>query len=294
MFSKAPVSANRIAALWPASILLLAGLVLLAVHLHPLDLAIWFLVCLAGTYAYWRLEPPDDEKEEVKADKVRSRLAEEETLRSWFDLLKLEYDKAAERYDNIYRAVWQNFSYMAVLAGGILTFGAKDLDPAFASFLALTPLTFWFLATFLPLDHYGDETRKRLSRIEDQINEIYFPQETDPKLKHFKLFRDSKYKWRVREAVAIFGVVVSTVWALMAVLVIHRALDGRPLTTPGRTVQGEPQPSKAEILNPSTEGVRDSLAVLSRRLVSIDSLLRVQLRPPGHVPPTRQIKRRKS
>src|SRR5881628_300092 len=82
--SKVPVSANRIAALWPASILFIAGLVLLAMHLHPVDLAMWFLVCLAGARAYRRLKPPDDEKEEVEADKVRSRLDEKETLQSWF------------------------------------------------------------------------------------------------------------------------------------------------------------------------------------------------------------------
>jgi hypothetical protein len=37
-----------------------------------------------------------------------------------FELLKLEYEKAAERYENVYRAMWQNFSYLSLISAGTL------------------------------------------------------------------------------------------------------------------------------------------------------------------------------
>src|SRR5436190_14389232 len=112
----------------------------------------------------------------------------------WYELKTLEYKLAAERYDNIYQAVWQNFSYMAILSGGIATFGVKDqggLQPHLVA-LALTPLLFWFLASYLPLDHYGNETRERLAAIETELNNLYFSGEKDPKLQHFRLFEATK------------------------------------------------------------------------------------------------------
>ena len=40
-----------------------------------------------------------------------------------FEAFKLEYEKAAQRDENVYRAIWQNFHYMAFFAGGIFAFG---------------------------------------------------------------------------------------------------------------------------------------------------------------------------
>ncbi len=272
---------KRIIVLWPIGVMLFAAFTLLAMQLRLEDLVIWLFICFASGYALYRLKADSSTEQEGARVDIQSRVALKETTKAWFDLLKLEYEKAADRYDNIYRAIWQNFSYMAVLAGGILTFGSKDLDRVFVYFLALTPLTFWFVATFLPMDHYGDETRKRLSSIEDQINLIYFPKKTDPQLKHFKLFKASKYKWRVREIVAIFGCIISALWALMAVLSIHNVLDGRSVSASSQAVRVGPQPFHVEVRDPRLPAVRDSLATLSRRVQSVDSLLRCRLIPLG-------------
>lgn len=52
----------------------------------------------------------------------------EKDLTRGFELFKLEYQQAADRFENIYKAIWQIFSYMGVLAAGILTFGARNLS----------------------------------------------------------------------------------------------------------------------------------------------------------------------
>jgi len=272
--------------------LLFATVALLAVllaHAGTLDLIAWAVLLVLGAWRFMTLSNSESDKEkqereEQEARDLSSHLDEQRRLEKWFELKQLEYDKAADRYDNIYQAVWRNFSYMAVLAGGILTFAAKDLDPAVAYCLALTPLAFWFIATFLPMDHYGDETRKRLSTIEDEINRIYFPKATDPRLQHFRSFKLSKYKWRVQDAVRYFGVTVTVVWTLMAVLAVHHAVDpsSRPqVATARQAFQLEPQPFHVEVRDLETPAVRDSLARLSRRMQSLDSLLRCRLTPVG-------------
>src|SRR4028119_2267799 len=70
-----------------------------------------------------------------------------------FEAFKLEYEKAAERYENVYRAVWQNFYYMAFFAGGLFAFSPDALPLALRGGIGLTPLVFWFWASFLPLDY---------------------------------------------------------------------------------------------------------------------------------------------
>jgi hypothetical protein len=90
------------------------------------------------------------------------------------ELYKLEYEKAAIRYEDIYKAVWQNFSYMAVLAGAILTFGEKALGPGAAALVACIPLLFWYWATYEPLNRYGDRVERRLSEIEQVVNAEFF------------------------------------------------------------------------------------------------------------------------
>src|SRR5688500_11192956 len=61
-----------------------------------------------------------------------------------FDAFKMEYEKAAERYENVYRAVWQNFYYMAFFAGGIFAFGPARLPLPLLAAIGLVPLVFWF------------------------------------------------------------------------------------------------------------------------------------------------------
>jgi hypothetical protein len=278
---------------WVASLVVeVAALGAFLAYAWPVDVVIGLILFTAVA---WRLnslqtglsEKEKDEqrkREEKESRELPSPFYEAQRLEKWFELKKLEYDKAADRYDNIYRAAWQNFSYLAVLSGGILAFGAKDLYWATAYCLALTPLAFWYIATFLPLDHYGDKTRNRLSLIEDEINQIYFPKPTDPKLRHFTSFRVSKYKWRVQDAVGYFGIVVCLFWVQMVVLAAHHAVDpssARPEVLPRQALQLEPQPLHVEISNPEIATLRESLTFVSRKVQSIDSLLRCRMMAVG-------------
>ena len=74
-------------------------------------------------------------------------------------LLKMEYRAAAQRYENIYRAMWQIFSYMLAISSGILVFGKDTLETWLLFTLVLLPLYFWFFSTFVPLDKYGSRVR---------------------------------------------------------------------------------------------------------------------------------------
>jgi hypothetical protein len=83
-------------------------------------------------------------------------LGENDRLDPEFEALKLEYDKAAQRYENVYRAIWQNFYYMAFFAGGIFAFGPNVIPLSLLAAIGLTPLVFWFWASYLPMDNYED------------------------------------------------------------------------------------------------------------------------------------------
>jgi hypothetical protein len=147
-----------------------------------------------------------------------SAVKRDDQKKAWVELKKLEYTTAAQRYDNIYKAVWQNFSYMAVLSAAILTFGVKTLAFPVLIAVALIPLVFWFLAQFLPMDQYGESTRERLSVIEDQINHQFFPNGGDPEFSHFTYFKNQrtglqlKAFWSVKHIIYIAGFFV--IWGL--------------------------------------------------------------------------------
>lgn len=98
-------------------------------------------------------------------------------------LYTLEYQKAAERYENIYRSIWTIFSYLTAVAAGILAFGSDRFEPHALICIAAIPLLFWFLTTYLPLDRYGNGTAKRLRDLESLLNERF-----QTELKHFSGF----------------------------------------------------------------------------------------------------------
>jgi hypothetical protein len=144
-----------------------------------------------------------------------------------------EYEKAADRYENIYKALWQNFQYLALVSAAILTFG-KDSLPAFMIIaLAGLPVLFWFVAQFIPLDRYGNATRLRLAKIEKAFTKYFKENSTNNKVipifehytefsKNFRgnneekgLFRST---FRVRTAVGVSAVVVFVVWLALIVL----------------------------------------------------------------------------
>ena len=114
------------------------------------------------------------------------------------ELYKMEYERCAERYENIYRAIWTNFSYMAILAGGILSFGKGTLTQEQVVLVAAVPLFFWWLATFEPLNEYGDKTLLKLKEIEQKLSEEY-----DVHLSLYSDFHERTPRLRVREVVRI-------------------------------------------------------------------------------------------
>lgn len=88
------------------------------------------------------------------------------------DLYKMEYEKCAKRYEDLYTAAWTNFYYMALIAGAILTFGSDRLPIVLSVFLACLPLLFWWLASFEKLDRYGDGVLQRLVWLEKILNKL--------------------------------------------------------------------------------------------------------------------------
>jgi hypothetical protein len=98
-------------------------------------------------------------------------------------LYTLEYEKGAERYENIYRSMWTIFSYLTAVAAGLLAFGSETIEHHALVCLAAGPLIFWFWTTYLPLDRYGNDAVARLGTIEGILNRQFH---TD--LKHFSVF----------------------------------------------------------------------------------------------------------
>jgi hypothetical protein len=91
------------------------------------------------------------------------------------DVYKMEYETCARRYNDLYTAAWTNFSYMALFAGGILTFGGSRFIVPVTALLSCLPLLFWWIATFEPLNKYGDQVQYDLGNIERAINALCFP-----------------------------------------------------------------------------------------------------------------------
>jgi hypothetical protein len=85
-------------------------------------------------------------------------------------LYKVEYEKAADRYDNIYRSMWTIFSYLTAVTAGFLAFASDRIEPHLLISIAAIPLLFWFWTTYLPLDRYGNLVVNRLCEIEDLLN----------------------------------------------------------------------------------------------------------------------------
>jgi hypothetical protein len=121
------------------------------------------------------------------------------------DIYKMEYEKAAQRYNDLYNAAWTNFSYMALVAGGLLTFGGVRFVTPLTAFLACLPLLFWWIATFEPLNRYGDMVQKELGEIEKALNALCisrdFPKAAQKGLTHFQNFATRKHETLVKPTV---------------------------------------------------------------------------------------------
>jgi hypothetical protein len=199
------------------------------------------------------------------------------------ELLVLEYQNAVGRYENLYKAIWQNFSYLSVVAGVLLTFGSKALSISVVSLLALSPLLFWFLATFLPMDYYGQRARARLGQIERELTNKYF---AGPGLGHFTDFATLEYRWHVGEAVKGFGLVVSLCWCISFAFASSHAWQ--TFKKPEDDVAGQKKdsltvaithiPERDTALHTRIGEVDSALGSVSLR---IDSLLKGELRLPA-------------
>lgn len=152
----------------------------------------------------------EEERRKVELELYKNDFSSKDEFAA--DLYKVEYEQAAERYENIYKAVWTNFSYMSLVAGGILTFGGNILgDPVFTAFLACIPLLFWYVVTFVPMNTYGDRAVERLAQIEALVNDKY-----GTRLDHFSSFNRRRYRvWHiltrpsVRFAMLLFFVILA-------------------------------------------------------------------------------------
>jgi hypothetical protein len=102
---------------------------------------------------------------------------------------KLEYQLAAARYENIYKAIWQIFSYLAAVTGAILTFGGDHFQHNLLWVLVSLPLFFWCVSTYLPMDRYGHSCVARLAKIEEEINGL-----SGSDIKHYSEFNPKGWR----------------------------------------------------------------------------------------------------
>lgn len=153
-----------------------------------------------NTLAVYSIPEADLARYEVAADGVAASSSDEHAL----DLYKMEYERCAQRYDDLYQAAWTNFSYIALIAGAILTFGNDSFMTELSIFVATLPLLFWWIATFEPLNRYGDQVQARAAVIENLLNELVGigkakpPSEDQKGLQHFQDYskRHFTIDWR--------------------------------------------------------------------------------------------------
>ncbi len=210
-----------------------------------------------------------------------------------FDLFKLEYEQAAQRYENIYRAIWQIFQYMAVLSGVILAFVSKSdiFSIKIIVSIALIPLLFWFLAIYIPMDRYGQQTRKRLQEMEEEINK----KTVSWKMNHYtefgsnvegytissllKIFFESlwsfiknpcnfRFAWRVKHAVWFLVII-----AFLSYIYIWVVFSETTPKTNAEKLDIKLQPVEVTLPKTQLEELKNTLDTLSKKIDSIDLLV---------------------
>ncbi len=196
-----------------------------------------------------------------------------------FEIFKLEYEQAAQRYENIYKAIWQIFSYMTVLAAAIVTFGANNLPLSAVVFFAPCPLIFWLFAIYIPMDFYGQQCREQLLDTENNINTAFLKY-SQIKLSHFSKFsaerklKCQKPAWRVNRAVWVFAVVAAIIWLCFLVMAFTNSNQSEPKFS--RMEIKVERPVKVQTQPPQLQRLENKLELLSTRLDSIESLLRAR------------------
>jgi hypothetical protein len=119
-------------------------------------------------------------------------------------------------------------------------------------FLACLPLLFWWLATFEPLNRYGDDVLKELCEVEKALNALfvseYLPQEAMKGLTHFQNFAKHghgvlrKYH-RVRYVVRVAAIILLLTMFALAIKIGCLVMQGQPLTVSASTSTPTPTPS---------------------------------------------------
>jgi hypothetical protein len=152
------------------------------------------------------------------------------------ELYKLEYQKAAERYDNVYRSIWTIFSYLTAVAAGFLAFGADRIEPHALICIAAVPLLFWFWTTYMPLDRYGNEVINRLGQIECtlsrgfQVDLNHFKPKAEKELSIFKgLWQACKAKkgWGVWDQVHRARFAIGLIFIALHLVFIYELIGFR-------------------------------------------------------------------
>ena len=173
-------------------------------------------------------EIPEDQLQQYKTVAVSG--GQSSSNKEAIDLYKMEYERCAQRYDDLYGAAWTNFSYIALIAGAILTFGSDSFMTEVSIFVATLPLLFWWIATFEPLNRYGDQVQARAACIETLLNEavgIGSPErrrdqesaegECEKGLRHFQDYSKRQFErieWRKFGIIGLF-------WIALSVIVIY-------------------------------------------------------------------------
>lgn len=140
------------------------------------------------------------------------------------DLYKMEYEQGAERYDNIYKALWTQFNYFVIGAGAILTFGKDAWGAELSGLLACLTIVFWYWTEFEPLNAYGDIVGTRLEEIEQVLTAAHFSTATNKqkeglhqyeqfasRLRDRDLNKDAVSQWRSITILSILIFFVCTV-----------------------------------------------------------------------------------
>lgn len=195
----------------------------------------------------------------------------EQSNQNWeriFELFKLEYEQAAERFENIYKAIWQIFSYMSILAAGILTFGSRSSSLSIEAIvsIALAPLVFWFLAIYVPMNHYGTKTSTHLKEIEENFNKIS-KDFCNPswELKHYSNFAtrktnsEEKVPWRVKQAIYTFGVIILIAWVIFLFYTILHYIDPNSQSA-SEKIELKLEPVEVTMQQPQLQKELDSLS----------------------------------
>lgn len=193
-----------------------------------------------------------------------------------FELYKLEYEQAVQRYENIYKDIWQIFSYMAVLTGVILTFGSSQLPLVAAIIIGPIPLVFWYLAIFIPMDRYGQLVKDRLKEIESSINNDFLAS-SQYKFNHYIEFTKSSSGSGARVSCRVkkFAIIFIFLWILWFISTIININSNNTLGMKSKetTIRLE-SPVQIQTKDPQILELKTELALLSRKIDSITDILR--------------------